>query len=240
MPLSDWTQRRIDEAVRKVEQQLTDLVRQFEWKAQNQSRVPLSWYNKSSVAAPPYGLIALTGGGQLDPGSRTPYSLGWRPGDQGSAAIVGYAINEGLQVPATGPGAYGQCYVPATWVKVAYDTGTPHAGEVWGPKGGQWQASYGGSPGCLTVVGVLDSTAQLMLCLLGSNNVMAIGRMTSTLAPGGSCTVELYGGAAGSESDLGQSITAYDWLMYPGQSPIVPSSGNIVTCVCARSTATGM
>lgn len=61
-----------------------------------------------------------------------------------------------------------------------------------------------------------------------SNAGTIIGKLTTTLSQGGSCTVEIWDGPGNSETDSGNSITAYDWLMKSGAADI--SSGKKVVC----------
>ena len=51
-----------------------------------------------------------------------------------------------------------------------------------------------------------------------ANRRVLIGKLTSILSAGGSATVAVYAGDPGSEAATGESITAYDRLLKPGQS----------------------
>ena len=97
-------------------------------------------------------------------------------------------------------------------VKVLYDTGTPAAGEVWGPKPGQFTASKG-YPG-FVVLGIVDSTNKIMLARQEPYDKL-IGKLTATLSTGAN-TVNIWAGAAGSETVVsGWTVSAYPWQNLP-------------------------
>ena len=55
-----------------------------------------------------------------------------------------------------------------------------------------------------------------------------IGKLDGALSQGGSATVSVWTGEAGSEADSDSDITAYDWLMKIGADDI--ASGKKVVC----------
>jgi hypothetical protein len=92
-------------------------------------------------------------------------------------------------------------------VKVLYDTGTPAAGEVWGPKPGQWTASKG-YPGFL-VLGIVDSTNKIMLARVEEP--------------------EIYAAKADGDIAINASGTCSQWVGTPGGSEF-DSTVNITNC----------
>ena len=90
-------------------------------------------------------------------------------------------------------------------VNVLYDTGTPAAGEAWGPKPGQWTASKG-FPG-LTILGVVDSTNKIALARIESIDHL-IGKPGSTIAKGSSGSFTVWLKSTGSWAASSYTITA--------------------------------
>jgi hypothetical protein len=89
-------------------------------------------------------------------------------------------------------------------VKVLYDTGTPAAGETWGPSPNSWAASKG-YPG-FTCLGVVDATARIMLARVESPEIY-IGKADTDIAKNASGTVSQWVGTpGGSEFDSGVNI----------------------------------
>jgi hypothetical protein len=94
-------------------------------------------------------------------------------------------------------------------VKVLYDTGTPAAGETWGPKPNQFTASKG-YPG-FTVLGVVDSDAKVMLARVEPYDTI-IGKLTGALTDGAN-TVNMWAGDGGSEAVAsGWTVSARPWF----------------------------
>lgn len=65
-----------------------------------------------------------------------------------------------------------------------------------------------------------------------------LGKLDETLSQGGSATVSVWSGPAGSETDTGLNVTAYDWLMKSGATAIASGKKVFLTRVCGRLYAT--
>jgi hypothetical protein len=116
-----------------------------------------------------------------------------------------YVVADADDVPYQ---SFGQCYLPGSFVLVAYDSGTPAAGEVWGVKDNQFTATRNG-PGMFLVTGIEDASAKIMRAyflplglLLGKNSTgSSIGANTSG-------TITLFAGTVGSEATTGLTVSA--------------------------------
>lgn len=102
-------------------------------------------------------------------------------------------------------------------VLVAYDTGTPAAGETWGPKPGQWTLSKG-YPG-FRCVGVVDASNKIMLAVREEPD-WYLCKSDSSISKGSTGTVSIY---TLSEADttvnvtakaLGAAITSGKWCQF--------------------------
>ncbi len=134
-----------------------------------------------------------------------------------------YALNGPSPVP---DGQYGFCEVGGP-VEAGYDSGTPTAGDGYGPQPGSWLLGPN-MPGGFTVLGVTDAIEQRVLCWL-EPLAAVLGVLAGSLVPGSSATVDVWAGAPGSEAAVsGMSITAQDWLQPPGTGPL--TAGTHVIC----------
>ena len=175
--LPDWTRRRIDEAVRKVETRLDDLTRQQPDEFGGHSRVPVTFYNQSSSTIPPYGVMAIVDAAKLPNGQ--PVLKCDQPGASGDTGNA-YAVNLGRPVATQ---TMGQC-ITAGWCLVACDTGTPANGDRWGPKAGQWTATKGGTPGVFTIAGIYSEANSIAIAVLSARQLVRFftGMTTAAVA----------------------------------------------------------
>ncbi len=120
--------------------------------AQGLHKIPFR--NDAAEAIPPCAVVQITGSVIEDGVSLlTCVQPGTTFGTQ-------YAVNGLVRVP---PGEAGVCYRHGE-LPVAFDAGTPQAGEGWGPKPGQWSVSQG-YPGW-TVVDVVNAANKIALVKL--------------------------------------------------------------------------
>jgi hypothetical protein len=154
--------------------------------------------NASGETCPPFGLLAITGSEQRG----TEYKRTVLLGDMPSTTFYrDYAINGPTAIPA---GKYGRCTRMCGGLWIAYDSGTPAAGEGWGPKPGQWTASKG-FPG-ITVEGIKSSDRKLLLGTLGEIRTILCKAVAQNAAGSLATDVsdyKIYAGTAGSETDAG-------------------------------------
>jgi hypothetical protein len=105
-------------------------------------------------------------------------------------------------------------------------------GDELGPVAGQWFLGKG-QPPIFTVYGVADAAKKLAYGFLHQLATSTVGKLDGDLLQGGSATVSVWGGTAGSEADTGVNITARDWLMKSGDPPI--AAGTEVYCLMIDS-----
>jgi len=175
------------------------------------------FYNDSGETAPAYGLMAVTGvetvGGVAIPKVGKPSTTFYRR----------YLVNGAADVADEGTGFAQDSDV----VKVLYDTGTPVVGEEWGPKASQWTATENYPATCL-VAGIYDSGDKIMLARLSTIDII-IGKLAGALSYGSSATVNVWGGAAGSEAVISSlTVTGNDWLMKSGADDIASGKKVVV------------
>lgn len=150
--------------------------------------------NDYTGTVPSYGVVAITGVVEVTATSSTIYT-GDRPGTTfrqlyGVNSSVEVAEGEYGMLTLTGP-----CYI-------AYDSGTPAAGEGWGPKPGQFTLSKG-FPGGTIVSGIQDSTNKLLLGTLAPITVL-LGKTTGAITGGtASSAYGIWCGVLDSEADSG-------------------------------------
>jgi hypothetical protein len=97
-------------------------------------------------------------------------------------------------------------------VRVAYDSSaTPSFDDGWGPKAGQWTITKN-YPSAISIVGVSDSSAKNAFGVLSPINIV-IGKLAGDLAPNDHATVNIYGGAGGSEAIISSlTIDSREWV----------------------------
>lgn len=116
-----------------------------------QALAKIPFKNVDSTAAPPCAVLEVTGA-VIEEG--VAFLTCRQPG---STLGIEYAINSSVRVDAGGKGI---CYRQGD-VAVAFDSGAPAAGEIWGPRSGQWTASRG-YPAIATVHAVRSAAAKIM------------------------------------------------------------------------------
>jgi hypothetical protein len=193
-------------------QQIRDDHRRIEQSFQNSRRAARSqpsWdmpdvllvRNTDSGTVPPYGLMAVTDATQ--PATEPVVKIA-KPSTTFTRL---YLANGPQPIPANGLGSA----QPGPIVKFAYDTGTPANGDGWGPKAGQWTATIN-YPSALSVFGVVDSTNKIAHGRLDPINSV-IGELAGPLTAGSNATVNIYGGAAGSETIISSlTLSGKDWI----------------------------
>lgn len=155
--------------------------------------------NNSSETVPAYGVMGITAG-TFDS------DFYFTCGQPDTTFRRFYLINGPIDVEA---GKYGWAQKPNQTNKVLFRTasGTPAAGECWGPKPSQWtlEKNYYG----FTILGGADTTLGQVLCQQHVVNTI-IGKTDSSHAKSASGTISVYAGTLGSESDTTINITAYN------------------------------
>lgn len=112
---------------------------------------PVSFRNVDEQEVPPCGVMRITGA-VVEAGTTVLTCA------QPSALLTAeYAVNGLVRVA---PGGRGICYRRGD-VSVAFDSGLPAAGEVWGVRAGQWTISRG-YPGIVSVHGLRDAANQIL------------------------------------------------------------------------------
>ncbi len=152
-------QRAVEDLVRRTRTQ--ELARA--WKASSATRLratsgaasppaltKVPFKNVDSTAAPAFGVLEVTGAVVED---GITFLTCRRPG---YVLATEYAINGPVQVE---PDLRGACYRQGD-LDAAYDTGSPVAGECWGPKADQWTLAKGYPP-LLTVHAVRSSAGRV-------------------------------------------------------------------------------
>ena len=112
-------------------------------------------------------------------------------------------IVNGSQPVDAGDFGFGQLWGEACYA--LFDSGTPAAGEVWGPKSGQWSLAKN-YPG-YNVCG--ESTSGRTL-VVGEPINRLIGKPTATINADASGNFHWYVGAAGSEADTTVDVAAWN------------------------------
>jgi hypothetical protein len=135
-----------------------------------------------------------------------------------------YAVTGQAGIINNGYGAVFNCPV----VLVTYDTGTPSAGETWGPKPSQWSVSKG-YPG-FVCLGIVDSTNKIALARQEPYDTI-IGKLTGALSATTN-TVNVWTGDGGSEAVVsGWTISARPWWDI-GSCTFPVSTTAKVVCKC--------
>lgn len=156
-----------------------------------------SWWpfrNDYAGTVPSYGVVAITGVVAVTDTSSTIYTAN-RPS---TTFYQLYGVNSSVEVAE---GEYGMltlsgpCYI-------AYDSGTPAAGEGWGPKPGQFTLSKG-FPSGTVVSGIQDSTNKWLLGTLAPITCCLVKTTGAVTASSATTSYKIYSGTLGSEADAG-------------------------------------
>jgi hypothetical protein len=163
------------------------------------------WKNNSGETCPAYGVFAVTS-----------YSSGVAQGSKpGTTFYREYRFNGPTALSNGGTGYYQKL----TDVIALYDSGTPAIGETWGPKPSEWKL-FKNYPSIAEVLELTDSTNKYLRCNWHLINEV-IGKLDGTLSQGGSQTVSIWAGTAGSEADTTVNVSSCrDWLMKSGATAI--------------------
>ena len=184
-------------------------------------RVAGRFYNADTVAAPAYAIMAVTGVQTLSSGEVLP-----KIGKPSTTFRRSYLVNGSAEVAASSAGSYQDAEI----IKVAYDTGSPALDEGWGPKAGQWTLTKNYPETCL-VIGVADSTKKLLLARVHPIDRI-LGKLAGSISQGQSATVNIWGGAGGSETVIASlTLSARDWLMKSGSTAIASGKKVVVTWI---------
>ena len=163
---------------------------------QAENAYPWSFRNTEGSTMPAFSIAAITGQEFKD------QELILKLAKPGTTFYRQLAISE--PVDAAASTGYGRCLVKGYGL-VKYDSGTPAAGEGWGPKPSQWTISKG-FPGC-TIVGIADSTNKIALVSLDSPIVTLLGKAIANLSADTSYSstsdYKIYIATTGSEADGG-------------------------------------
>ena len=166
-----------------------------------------------SAALPAFGIARVTGATAVEAGvvyrsvAQTDLATTWTPT---------YLVNGPCPVDANGYGAADQCiYGAEMFVSYRAAAGTPAAGEIWGPKSGQWtlEKYYPG----FRVVGAVLSTEDVPRALfvpVGIRSLLgvtdgAIAAVSGTTPTSGTVSVYYYSGS-GAMTDTTYNVTAYN------------------------------
>jgi len=163
----------------------------------NLNQVWWPFRNDYAGTVPSYGVVAITGVVAVTDTTSTIYT-GNRPS---TTFYQLYGVNSSLEVAEGEYGLLtlnGPCYI-------AYDSGTPAAGEGWGPKPGQFTLSKGFPSGTI-VSGIQDTTNKWLLGTLAPITKI-LCKATADNAAGSLATdtsdYKIQSGTAGSEADAG-------------------------------------
>ena len=174
---------------------------------------PVLVQNTSNENVPPFGIMAVADAFMV---GNEPITKIAKPSTTFTRL---YLVNgpAPLYQNAVGPAQRGPI------VKVAYDSGTPAAGDGWGPKAAQWTVTKN-YPAAISIHGVADSTNKYAVGRLGPINSV-IGELHADISSGSNVQVDIWGGAGNSEAAITSlHIQGYDWV---GQAQ---SSGTKVFC----------
>lgn len=163
------------------------------------------WKNTGSASVGPWELVELSGA-ELYGGKVVRH--GSLPTDAENRV---YGVNGPTAVDAGDYGHY-QC---GPEVIVAYETGTPAAGELWGPKENQGTAASDSATPSLKCVGVYDATNKLMVAAVngGGGCRFYIGTTTAAVTAGTDFAVS--------------SLTAIDGGSVPDPDNTSPDTWNV-------------
>jgi hypothetical protein len=161
--------------------------------------------NQSSSTIPAFACLRVVSTA-LDSTGQLIYTVDQPNGD----ASANYLFN-GPSTVAAGAGGSGTLDFPC---QAIWDTATPSAGDLWGPKTGQWTLTKNGSPG-FPVLGIVDNGTSRMLIGSPSSPLATIVKPVYDIAAissatPGSGSVEVYSFNGTVLSDTASSITGYN------------------------------
>jgi hypothetical protein len=106
--------------------------------------------------------------------------------------------------------------------------GTPAYGQSWGVEPSQWYLRKN-RPGFFIFGDPHGSGTSARVLAVQSSHLEFIGKLAGSLSQGSTATVDVWGGAGGSEAAIsGLTVTARDWLLKSGATAI--ASGKKVVC----------
>lgn len=172
------------------------------------SEKPIPFKNNANETMPAWGIGRPTG---ITPSSGDPFLQIEKPS---STFCPWYLVNSsGVAVPS---GSYGSGLWLVAGGQAYYSTGTPAFGEEWGPTSGDW-GLVKNRPG-FWVQGAATDTTNKYVRVIQREVTAVLGKTDSSHAKSASGTVSVYCGTAGSESDTGWDITAYNKFAAVGSS----------------------
>lgn len=170
-----------------------------------ETRQPIYFQNDEPEEIPPFGCMKVTGATEVN--GRAFVVVAKPDGDGGP-----FLFNNWRTVPASGSdNPRGVAYTGV--VKVAYSSGTPAAGEMWGVDSDSWLLTSDGTDSAVMVYGsIKDEPGDKVLLgntTSASTQVLKIGKTDAVIAAGASGTVSVWRSAA----DTGENVTAHhDWI----------------------------
>lgn len=124
--------RRIDNTVLRVEDSADDISGVNPYDRAAPSERPASFRNDSGGEIPAYACMKLASGAKYSSGPPVPFFIASKPG--ATLLTDRFALNGPNPVAS---GDHGICYLSGQ-TKALYNTGTPVAGDAYGPTPGQW------------------------------------------------------------------------------------------------------
>ena len=191
--LGDRTARRVVELVNAADGTQANITRRRD------NLVPgsLTYRNDSGEAVPAYGCMRLTGA-EEDPNTGRQVVVIQKPNSTGGV----FVFNGSRE---TASGEYGTAY--AGVVRAAFASGTPAAGETWGPLS-TWNVEAGGNPAIL-VYGDIDTDMLYGTTDIGT--VIKHAKADGAITFGSSGTVSIWDGSTLADTTV--NVTAYlDWM----------------------------
>lgn len=163
---------------------------------------------------PAYACLAITGGGKTSDG-RDYVTV-----DQPSTTFRRQYVFNGPRAITYESGVTQYLSVPVKeYVTGYYNSGTPAVDEGWGPTPGQFYLTKN-YPEVLTVAAITDSTNKYVFGRI-KTITHVIGKLAGSLSQGSTATVNVWGGAGGSEAVISSlTLTGRDWLMKSGATAI--------------------
>lgn len=167
-----------------------------------ETRQPIYFQNDSTEEIPPFACMKVTGATEVN--GRAFVVVAKPDGDGGPFLFNNFRTVQ--------PDAYGAAQSTPV-VKVGYLTGSPGAGQRWGPNSDSWLLEYQGTDTSVLAYGSLQDDPGDKI-LLGNpvfpeEFVMRIGKADSTISYDNSGTVSLWDAS----SDTTDNVTAHlDWM----------------------------
>jgi len=179
----------------------------FKWKNVSGSDAPMGAIIRFTDAVEADNVITLTGD-KPDGTLRQLYGISLEPCEAGKLADA-TMFNPARAYYSTGDG-------------------TPAYGQSWGIEPSQWYLRKN-RPGFFIFGDPHGSGTSARVLAVQSSHLEFIGALAGSLSQGSTATVNVYGGAGGSEAAIsGLTVTARDWLMKSGASAIASGKKVIV------------